>query len=312
MQSVRSRLRVPFYIYDGDAVASNFSVAAEVSKVEQCIEEHSERNQKQTRSQEHTSKRWKVHGYNMAEFMFLKALDSHPWRVSRAAAADILVVPGFAGFETEVYHSCQRLVRSWVIASAVKQSHTWLTRSCDHLVVSDVWYSNWYPSWARATGMAARTVVGNLTHDFHGSSAARAPPSEVNLYLTRAWLETHQAKPLFGKGSTYHLAETYVGRQEQLNATDMMIAMPQADSQVLAVPQEETQVKSVGVEDASRTRRLNFFFGGQTTAHVGPGRRHLGYYVRRAPHSQPGILPLASSTLTISATAAKVFATRSG
>jgi len=301
MQSVRSRLRVPFYIYDGTAVASNFSVAAEVSKVQQCIKEHSRRTKQQSLAA------WKNHGYNMAEYMFLKALEGHPWRVSEAAAADILVVPGFAGFETEAYHSCRRLVRSWVIASAVKQSREWLTRPHDHLVVSDMWYANWHPSWDRATGLAARGVYGNLTHDFNGSSKARAPPSEVNLYLTRAWLETHKAEPMLGKGATHLLSVTYRRRKEQLAATDMMIAMPQADSQVLAVPQEEAQLKGVGVEDASRTRRLDFFFGGQTTAHIGPGRRHLGYYVRWAPttdgwgalRSQPSTrLPRSPSLLT--------------
>ena len=275
MQAVRERLRVPFYIYDGAAVAPNFSLSEELKKVQSCIAKHDSLR---------VPRRWQAHGYNMGEYLFLRELESHPWRVPEAAAAAILVIPGFAGFEGErKYAGCARLVHSSVIVSAVMRTQEWLSRSRDHLVVSDFW-NNWYPSWATYPRDPKRAHDNQTApHD-----KPAATPSAKSRFLTRAWLETHPADLLIGENATRLYSVTYAGesragrgRKDQGDSADVMIAMPQADSQMRAVlPREQARIESASAEDSSMPRRLDFFFGGQTTTFIGPGRRHLGYYVR--------------------------------
>ena len=314
VEAVRERLRVPFYLYDGEAIGRDFSLRAELEKVELCVA----RLRRETAARGRDGKPKLQDWYAEAEALFVRALIDHPWRVADAASATILVIPEFPSY-TQTICQAERAMHHWHIASAVKSSPNWRARPRDHLALSLGFWHYFYPSWARSTGMdersmeARRVVSGNTTHDIgygrdvpspsHGGGdrskasslafqqkhplPAAAPSNEVDLYLSRVWIETLKSAPLIRKE---HGCCPYTGRREQLAHNDLHLLAPYV---------EPAEHAAWGVRnDSRRGRRLDFFFGGQTTARFGPGRRHLGYYVRWAlmrswankPSAMPGAL----------------------
>ena len=129
VETIRSRQRVPFYLYDAPTLPH--SVADELSLLEQS----------------------RCRGLTMwsGEYWFLKQLLRHPWRVGAPAEADILVIPSLVVWsEASAHMRCVRLTPFATIMSAVYKTTSWQERRHDHM-----WGSMLWTQGNAATGMNA-------------------------------------------------------------------------------------------------------------------------------------------------------------
>lgn len=192
------------------------------------------------------------------EYWFLKAASTHPWRVRNASEADILVVPGLINFEKQpgaagpATFSCSGITPHRLIAERVRRTPTWQERSQDHVFVTMAWccypLSQWYSK--------SKADFGNSTHS-----------------LMRFFLETKLFEPM--------LQHKFGREAGQIRSSDYVLPAPYVDSgPVVSSSSSDEAARGRAGESRAANRTLDFFFGGQTTTRVGPGRRHMGYYVR--------------------------------
>lgn len=227
LESLRSALHVPFFLYDQGEIG--ISVANELEKLERC------------------SVNQQPHFYT-AGYWFLKRAAEHPWRVRNASLARILVVPGLIDFN--LLPPCRALnVTSWPrVASAVSRHPLWRQRFHDHILVSTA-----------SHGMSGLSK-------YRLANRSQLPSDRQWPSLTRFFLETMFFAP-------HH--PRYAPREgRQRNISDYLLPVPYVDGGSAYLTDDRDNR-----HDAAK-RSIDFFFGGQTTTRIGPGRRHLGYYSR--------------------------------
>lgn len=179
------------------------------------------------------------------EYWFLKAAARHPWRVYDPSSAAIIVVPGFPTFEGHgeavAFRGCPGLTAFSVIADRVSRTPLWEQRSRDHIFISMGWRH-----------FAAAIQPANVSN--RSGADARS--------LTRFFIE-HSAFSL------------------SIRETKRPAEQASKDDYVLPAPYVENGPADDFDDGGERATPIHdFFFGGQTTSRLGPGRRHVGYYMR--------------------------------
>jgi hypothetical protein len=207
--------------------------------------------------------------YAIAQYHFLRSVAAHPWRVRSAHEADIIVIPGIADMRTR----CSTLASHEEIAAAVLKTTVWQERHADHLYVSSSWTRL---HWAENFTITRSFIQSVSPYELQLHDSLAPPPQTAldvliphpyvdhgDRTLTKAWIKNDNTSVAVGHDG--HLRPHH-GRES-----------------ASAVTGDNTSV-AVG-------RDVDFFFGGQTTMRIGPGRRHLGYYVRWALMDQWSAAP---------------------
>ena len=254
LELLRSQQRVPFYLYDADML-DGISVAGELRKVETC-------NVSSVAGDDFQ--------YAIAQYHVLRSAATHPWRVRTAHEADIIVIPGIADMRTR----CDTLASHEDIAAAVLKTAVWQERHRDHLYVSSSWTRF---HWAENFTITRSFIQSVSPYELQLHDSLPPPPQTAldaliphpyvdhgDRRLTKAWVENNNTS-------------VAIGHDGHLRPHHGLASAP-------VVAGDNSGAVAVG-------RDVDFFFGGQTTTRIGPGRRHLGYYVRWALMDQWSVAP---------------------
>ena len=181
--------------------------------------------------------------YDSAEHHFLRALVPHPWRTRDAGAAQLLIVPLFMGWENR--KRCPEGVRrptpAKLVMRAINSTATWQQRRLDHLFVCLDWASSGKPLLPRAP-------------------------------IMRVYVEARWSEPMT-RG--YLPREPWQNYSRPDRSSNFLLVAPYVDNGGPAATESERRVRW-----RSSERNLSFFWGGAASRRVGPGRTHMGYYVR--------------------------------